>query len=83
MARADLKDAPTPKKLPVAPGGKARRSEDPMVLAAEALIVKGKEHTLPLLLIKRREESIRGTDDSRRCRLRGSRAYEHAYQGRH
>src|SRR5256714_12023888 len=41
MARADLKDAP--KKLPVVPGGKARRSEDPMVLAAEALIVKGKE----------------------------------------
>src|ERR671934_247513 len=43
MARADLKDAPLPKKVPAPPGGKPRRAEDPMVLAAEALIVKGKE----------------------------------------
>src|SRR5260370_25720734 len=44
MARANLKDAPTPKKAPPPGGGKPpRRSEDPMVLAAEALIVKGKE----------------------------------------
>src|SRR6266851_1177819 len=44
MARANLKDAPTPKKAPPPGGGKPpRRSEDPMVLAAEGLIVKGKE----------------------------------------
>src|SRR2546429_9390214 len=44
MAKANLKDAPTPKKAPPTGGGKPpRRSEDPMVLAAEALIVKGKE----------------------------------------
>src|ERR1700736_2538942 len=42
MAKANLKEAPTPKKAPP-PGGKLKRSEDPMVLAAEALIVKGKE----------------------------------------
>src|SRR6266480_255405 len=43
MAKANLKDAPTPKKAPPPGGGKLKRSEDPMVLAAEALIVKGKE----------------------------------------
>src|SRR5438067_2109940 len=43
MAKANLKDAPTPKKAPLPGGGKLKRSEDPMVLAAEALIVKGKE----------------------------------------
>src|SRR3982074_2624992 len=43
MAKANLKDAPTPKK-PLPPGGgKLKRSEDPMVLAAEASICKGKE----------------------------------------
>src|SRR5438445_136245 len=42
MARVNVKDAPTPKKVPT-PGGKLKRAEDPMVLAAEALIVKGKE----------------------------------------
>src|SRR5713101_5358817 len=42
MARVNVKDAPAPKKVP-APGGKLKRAEDPMVLAAEALIVKGKE----------------------------------------
>src|ERR1700693_6383661 len=41
MAKANLKEAPAPKKAP--PPGKRKRSEDPMVLAAEALIVKGKE----------------------------------------
>src|SRR5438132_8459890 len=41
MAKANLKDAPAPKKTP--PPGKPKRSEDPLVLAAEALIVKGKE----------------------------------------
>src|SRR5260370_927804 len=43
MARANLKDAPAPKKAPPPGGGKLKRAEDPMVLAAEALIVKGKE----------------------------------------
>jgi RNA polymerase primary sigma factor len=43
MAKANLKDAPTTKKPPPPGGGKLKRSEDPMVLAAEALIVKGKE----------------------------------------
>src|ERR1700674_2858756 len=43
MAKANLKDAPTTKKAPPPGGGKLKRSEDPMVLAAEALIVKGKE----------------------------------------
>src|SRR5256885_995314 len=43
MAKANLKDAPTPKKALPPGGGKLKRSEDPMVLAAEALIVKGKE----------------------------------------
>src|SRR5947199_954554 len=44
MARANLKDAPTPKKVPAgAANAKLKRAEDPMVLAAEALIVKGKE----------------------------------------
>src|SRR5437762_3694626 len=43
MAKANLKDAPTPKKAPTAGGGKLKRSQDPMVLAAEALIGKGKE----------------------------------------
>src|SRR5947199_5939731 len=43
MAKANLKDAPTPKKAAAPGGGKLKRSEDPMVLAAEALIVKGKE----------------------------------------
>src|SRR6195256_666847 len=42
MARGNVKNAPAPKKVP-APGGKRKRPEDPMVLAAEALIVKGKE----------------------------------------
>src|SRR5438309_516579 len=42
MARVNVKDAPAPKKVP-SPGGKLKRAEDPMVLAAEALIVKGKE----------------------------------------
>src|SRR6266849_4093598 len=42
MARVNVKDAPAPKKVPT-PGGKLKRAEDPMVLAAEALIVKGKE----------------------------------------
>src|SRR3989440_12063948 len=41
MAKANLKDAPAPKK--VTPAGKLKRSEDPMVLAAEGLIVRGKE----------------------------------------
>src|SRR5712675_655137 len=42
MARVNVKDAPAPKKVP--PGsGKLKRAEDPMVLAAEGLIVKGKE----------------------------------------
>src|SRR5437764_14885974 len=44
MARANLKDAPAPKKVPAgAANAKLKRAEDPMVLAAEALIVKGKE----------------------------------------
>src|SRR5438552_193455 len=43
MARASVKDAPAPKKVPAPSGGKLKRTEDPMVLAAEALIVKGKE----------------------------------------
>jgi RNA polymerase primary sigma factor len=43
MAKANLKDAPAPKKALPPGGGKPKRSEDPMVLAAEALIVKGKE----------------------------------------
>src|SRR5213592_3548616 len=43
MAKANLKDAPTPKNAPPPGGAKLKRSEDPMVLAAEALIVKGKE----------------------------------------
>jgi RNA polymerase primary sigma factor len=43
MARANLKDAPAPKKAPPPSGAKLKRAEDPMVLAAEALIVKGKE----------------------------------------
>src|ERR1700732_4734755 len=43
MAKANLKEAPTTKKAPPPGGGKLKRSEDPMVLAAEALIVKGKE----------------------------------------
>src|SRR5437016_13907939 len=44
MARANLKDAPAPKKVPAgAVNAKLKRAEDPMVLAAEALIVKGKE----------------------------------------
>ena len=43
MARASVKDAPAPKKVPPPSGGKLKRAEDPMVLAAEALIVKGKE----------------------------------------
>src|SRR5207245_10611820 len=43
MAKANLKDAPTTKKAPPPGGGKLKRSEDPMVLAAEALIVKGKQ----------------------------------------
>src|SRR5437763_17210485 len=43
MAKANLKDAPTPKKAPPPGGAKLKRSEDPLVLAAEALIVKGKE----------------------------------------
>src|ERR1700686_2434913 len=43
MAKANLKDAPTTKKVPPPGGGKLTRAEDPMVLAAEALIVKGKE----------------------------------------
>src|SRR5260370_34262505 len=43
MARANLKDAPAPKKVPPPGSGKLKRAEDPMVLAAEALIVKGKE----------------------------------------
>src|SRR2546421_1274048 len=42
MARVNVKDAPAPKKVP-APGGKLKRAEDPMVLAAEGLIVRGKE----------------------------------------
>src|SRR6202047_687149 len=37
-----VKDAPAPKKVPT-PGGKLKRAEDPMVLAPEAPIVKGKE----------------------------------------
>src|SRR5438309_7261584 len=41
MARANLSDAPEEDKTPTA--GKARRVEDPLVLAAEALIVRGKE----------------------------------------
>src|SRR3989475_7180271 len=43
MARANLKDAPAPKKVPAGANAKLKRAEDPMVLAAEALIVKGKE----------------------------------------
>src|ERR1700716_2965350 len=43
MARGNVKDAPAPKKVPSAGSGKLKRAEDPMVLAAEALIVKGKE----------------------------------------
>src|SRR5438874_6106111 len=43
MARASVKDAPAPKKVPAPSGGKLKRTEDPMVLAAEALIVKRKE----------------------------------------
>src|SRR5438445_8730038 len=43
MARASVNDAPAPKKGPAPSGGKLKRTEDPMVLAAEALIVKGKE----------------------------------------
>src|SRR5437899_3098908 len=44
MARANLKDAPAPKKVPAgAANAKLKRAEDPMVLAAEALIIKGKE----------------------------------------
>src|SRR5205809_6874287 len=44
MARANLKDAPAPKKAAAgAANAKLKRAEDPMVLAAEALIVKGKE----------------------------------------
>src|SRR2546427_7172743 len=44
MARANLKDAPAPKKASAgAANAKLKRAEDPMVLAAEALIVKGKE----------------------------------------
>src|ERR1700686_1212525 len=43
MARVNVKDAPAPKKVPPAGSGKLKRAEDPMVLAAEALIVKGKE----------------------------------------
>src|SRR5919206_265605 len=39
MARADVKEAPAQKP----PAVKPRRAEEPMVLAAEALIVKGKE----------------------------------------
>src|SRR5207248_2625718 len=40
---ANLKDAAAPKQVTPPGGGKLKRSEDPMVLAAEALIVKGKE----------------------------------------
>src|SRR5260370_37104471 len=43
MARVNVKDAPAPKKVPPPGSGKLKRAEDPMVLAAEALIVKGKE----------------------------------------
>src|SRR2546428_12039935 len=43
MAKANLKDAPTTKKAPPPGGGKLKRSEARMVLAAEAMIVKGKE----------------------------------------
>src|SRR6184192_3161088 len=43
MAKANLKDAPAPKKALPPGSGKLKRAEDPMVLAAEALIVKGKE----------------------------------------
>src|SRR5919109_590990 len=43
MARVNVKDAPLPKKVPPPPGGKPRRTEDPMIAAAEALIIKGKE----------------------------------------
>src|SRR5213592_495465 len=44
MARANLKEAPAPKKASAgAANAKLKRAEDPMVLAAEALIVKGKE----------------------------------------
>ena len=43
MARVNVKDAPAPKKVPPPGGGKLKRAEDPMLLAAEALIVKGKE----------------------------------------
>src|ERR1700738_1326163 len=45
MAPVNVKDAPAPKKGP-APRGKLKRAEDPMVLAAEALVVRGKEHGL-------------------------------------
>src|SRR6202165_6074037 len=43
MARVNVKDAPPPNKGPPAGSAKLKRAEDPMVLAAEALIVKGKE----------------------------------------
>ena len=43
MAQADVKDAPAVKKVAAPPAAKSRRAEDPMVLSAEALIVKGKD----------------------------------------
>src|SRR5437763_13691309 len=43
MAKANLKDAPAPKKALPPGSGKLKRAEDPMVLSDEALIVKGKD----------------------------------------
>src|SRR5205085_1896444 len=63
MARASVKDAPAPKKVPAPSGGKLKRTEDPMVLAAEALIVKGKEQEVTLA------KAIEAGDDDAKHKL--------------